>query len=203
MRLALLELRCQKADEQALQGGFEAPVADARAFVEHDLGRLDLIGVAVFVGEVNDLFDAGLDDHLGALVARKETHIDAAVAQVGGDRVEHRVQFRVADIRVFGVEELSLAFPGQLVIGTAPGKAVVADTDDLVLVVGDAGPHLSVGVLAALGGKQGHRHEVLVPGEVVLSFHRVSSPFWAWNFRRRSRQVLRPQTVSTKLRTAL
>ena len=156
-------------------GGFQLAVGDF-ALVEHPFGRFGIVGLGVFVGEVDYLLDARLDDRLGALVAGKEADIDAASFQVAADRVEDRVQFGVADIRVLRFEPLSFALPGDEVVIHADGKSVVPDADDLVLATDDARPHLGVGVFAAHRRELGDSHEVLVPADIVLSLMHRAPP---------------------------
>ena len=76
----------------------------------------------------------------------------------------------MADVRVFGRQEIPLAIPGKLIIGAADGKAVVAHADNLVLVIGDAGTYLGVGIFAPFCREQGDGHEILIPAQVIGSF---------------------------------
>ena len=57
--------------------------------------------VAVFVREVDDGLDAGLDDHLGALVTREQGDVDGASGDILRVFVEDRVHLRVTNIHVF------------------------------------------------------------------------------------------------------
>ena len=57
----------------------------------------------VFIREVNDLFDAGLDDRLRALVAGEQGHVDTAALQIRAPVIEDRVQLRMADVGVFRI----------------------------------------------------------------------------------------------------
>jgi len=69
-----------KAHQEALKFGFQPPVADSRAFIEHYFGRLDLVGVAIFVGEIDYFTDTGLDNDLRTFIAREESDINPAIA---------------------------------------------------------------------------------------------------------------------------
>ena len=131
--------------------------------IEHGLRRLHRIGIAVFIGEINDLANARLHDHLDAFIAGKERDIDAAPAQVGGNGVQHRIEFGVANVGIFAFEEIAITAPGHVIVGTAARQAVVADADDAVLLVDDAGANLGVRVFAALRRQERHSHEVFIP----------------------------------------
>ena len=104
--------------------------------------------MAVLVGEIDNFPYPGLNDHLGALITGEKPDINATATQVGGDGIEHRIQFGMADIGILGFQKPALALPGQFVIGTTAGKTIVANTDNLVLVVGDACPNRVLGTLS-------------------------------------------------------
>ena len=139
--------------------------------LEHGLGRFDGVGIVVLIREVDDLADARLHDYFDAFVTGKKRDIDAALAQIGGDGVQDRVQFGVANVGVFAFEKTAVAAPGHVVVGAAARQAVVADADDAVLVVDDAGPDLGVRVFAALRRQEGHSHEVFIPRQIIAAFH--------------------------------
>ena len=84
------------------------------------------------------------------------------------------VQLRVDDVGVFGL--LSFPVPGEFIIRTALGHTVVARGNDDVVLGHDAGAHLGVWVLAPPGRQHGDTHEILVPTDIILSFH-GNSPF--------------------------
>ena len=74
--------------------------------------------------------------------------------------------------RIFGLEDgsaLGRARPWQNVVGAVFGKAVVADADNLILLVDNARAHLSARILAPLSAQYRHGQEVLVPVDVVGS----------------------------------
>ena len=56
---------------------------------------------AVLVRQIDDLLDAALDDHLGALVAREQRHVDGAAGHVLRVLVEDGVHLRVAHVHIF------------------------------------------------------------------------------------------------------
>ena len=104
-----------------------------------------IILVLVFIREVDDRLYPGLDDHLGTLVTGEERHIDAAVGDFLRVLVEDGVHLCVADVHVLGLQRVGRGLaPGQLVVGTAAGKTVVADTDDTFLLVDYTGSNLLV-----------------------------------------------------------
>ena len=145
---------------------FDLPVNDAGGG-EHFLRRSVHRRAVVFVGEINDLFDAGLDDRLRALVAGEQRHVDTAAVKVRAAIVEDRVQLRVADVGVFRVGVVpgdGNARPGKHVVAASAREAVVAHGHDFVFLADDAGADLRVRVLAALRGEQRDAHEVFVPG---------------------------------------
>lgn len=145
------------------------PVLDAGA-VEHTSGCPDRIGLGVFVRQVDDFPNAGLNDDFGAFVAGKVGDIDRAIVQVGVDLVQDRVEFGVADVRILGVEKVALSRPRILVVRTAEGQPIVTDSDDFLLLVDDTGAHAGVGVLAPERGKQRNAHEIFVPGQIIFAF---------------------------------
>lgn len=55
---------------------------------------------AVLVREIDDLLDAALDDHLGALVAREEGDVDRAPLDVRRVLVQYGVHLGVAHVQV-------------------------------------------------------------------------------------------------------
>jgi hypothetical protein len=93
----------------------------------------DGIGVGILVRQVDHLADSRLDNYLGALVTGEKGRIDGATGKIAGHTVEDGVEFRVADVWVFGVQKISLAAPGQGVIGAAGGESVVPYPDDAFL----------------------------------------------------------------------
>ena len=132
--------------------------------------------VVVLVRVIDDLFDAALDDGLGALVAGEQRHIHPRALEVAVGRVEDGVQLRMADIHVFGLQRVALPLPGHVVVVAADRHAVVAQRQDLVFRADDAGPHLAVAVLRPHGREQRDAHKVFVPADIVLAFH-VTRPF--------------------------
>lgn len=136
---------------------------------EHPLGGQGGGAVGVFIGKVQHFLYTALNDGLGALVAGKQGHIQAAASQVPPVGVEDGVQLRVDHIGVLGLGPLPL--PGVLVVGTALGHAVVARGNDDVVLGHDTGAHLGVGVLAPLCRQHGNAHKVFVPADIVLPFH--------------------------------
>ena len=88
----------------------EPPGLDASE-PEHDRGRLIGIRVAVLVGQKHDFRDAGLDNRLGALVAREQRRVDGAADKVRTVAVKYRVQLSVTDERILRLEWCSLSAP--------------------------------------------------------------------------------------------
>jgi hypothetical protein len=77
----------------------------------------------------------------------------------------------MTDIGIFGLKKGALTIPGQNIIGTTQRETVIANPDNFILVVGNAGPYLGVGIFGSLGGEEGDSHKILIPGEIVQSFH--------------------------------
>ena len=69
--------------------------------VEHPLAGDGAALVAVLVREVDDGLDAGLDDHLGALVAGEQGDVDGTPGHVLRVFVEDGIHLRVANVHVF------------------------------------------------------------------------------------------------------
>ena len=109
-------------------------------------GDGDLL-VGMFIGIIEDLPDARLDDHLGTLVAGEQGHVDDTVGYALGVLVKDGVHLCVADVHVLGLQRVRRALaPRQLVVGAAAGKTVVADTDDTFLIVDYTGSNLLVNI---------------------------------------------------------
>ena len=126
--------------------GNKLTVLDACHVQESLAGDGDLL-VGVFIGIIEDLPDARLDDHLGTLVAGEQGHVDDAVGYALGVFVEDGVHLCVADVHVLGLQRVGGALsPRQLVVGAAAGKTVVADTDDTFLIVDYTGSNLLVDI---------------------------------------------------------
>ena len=125
----------------------------------------------VLVAVIDHLGDAGLDDGLGALVAGEKGHIHPGTLQVVVGAVQDGVQFRMADVHVFGVQRLTLPVPGHGVVIATDGHTVVAQGQNLVLRADDAGAHLTAGVFGAHGGEQGDAHKIFIPVDVIGAFH--------------------------------
>ena len=62
-----------------------------------------------------------------------------------------------------------LPLPGELIVGTTLGEAVVSHGQDLVVLAHDARADLCVRILGAHGRKLCNSHEILVPGNVSVS----------------------------------
>mmetsp|Transcript_5977 Transcript_5977/g.17480 ORF Transcript_5977/g.17480 Transcript_5977/m.17480 type:complete len:226 (-) Transcript_5977:90-767(-) len=145
--------------------------------VQHAARGDELGQVMVLVTQVYHLGDTTLDDELGALIAREESHIHAAASHGRGILVQYRIDFCVHHIHVFGVE-LAAAFtrPWELVVTAACGEPVVADADNAIVRVDDTGADLSRRVLGPHGAEERHRHEVVVPGQVIRSLGPSTAP---------------------------
>jgi hypothetical protein len=159
-----------KINRQCCSLGDELPVGYIGRLVQHDLGSFDRIGVGVFVRQINDLFYAGLYNDFCAFVAWKEPHINSTSPKITGDGVENRIQLSMTDIGIFGIKKISLAVPRQVVIGAAPGEAVIPYTDNFVFSVGDTCTYLGTGVFTSLRREEGNRHKIFVPGKIIGSF---------------------------------
>ena len=67
------------------------------------------------------------------------------------------------DIGVFLLGELPRPSPWILMVVAAVRHPVVADADDMLVLVDDAGADLRMRILAAVGGKERHAHKILIP----------------------------------------
>lgn len=114
---------------------------------------MDRKGGGVFVGEVDNLGNTGLDDGFGAFVAGEKGDVETTAFEADGVGVEDGVELGVADVEVFAFEILGgvALDPGEVMVGAAVGHAVVAEADDAFVGVGNAGTDLGVGVFAAFG----------------------------------------------------
>ena len=83
-----------------LHSRYKLLIFDAR-HVKQSLACNGAALVAVLVGEVDDGLDAGLDDHLGALITREQGDVDGASGDVLRVFVEYGIHLRVANIHVF------------------------------------------------------------------------------------------------------
>jgi hypothetical protein len=71
---------------------------------QHLSGCAHGVGVLVLVGQIYDLGNAALYDHLGALVAGEKAHVYCAALYICAILVEDGIHLRVAHVRVLGVE---------------------------------------------------------------------------------------------------
>ena len=94
-----------------LSTALELPVPDTGP-VEHHLGCPHRVTLLILVRHIDYLFDAGLDNHLGTFVARKEPHIDAAIVQLMTDGVQNSIDLGMTHIRVLRIQEISFPSPG-------------------------------------------------------------------------------------------
>ncbi len=138
--------------------------------LQHTPGRDKVLPAGIFVRQVDDLTDAGLDDGLAAFIAGEQCCIDLAAAQVHTDIIQDGIELCMTNIGILGLEKSALVLPGKIIIADAGGQTVIAYAYNFILLVHNTGAHLGRGVLAALPGKQGHAHEVFVPGNIVGSF---------------------------------
>ena len=111
-----------------------------------------------------------MNNHLGAFVARKKPHVDSTAPQISRDGVEHRIELSVTDIGVFGRQKIPLSIPRQFVIRAANWEAVVANSNNLILIIGDTGTDLGIGIFASFSLKQGHGHKIFITAQIVGSF---------------------------------
>src|SRR4029077_18774849 len=146
---------------------------DRRDLLERDIGvRQQLLdGVQLVRLLVEDPLDAGIDEHLEAVDARRVRDVDAGVADAGA--VLRRLRDRV-DLGVDAAEAVLLDLaarsggaidetPDVEAVRQARRRSVVARRED-VLVTHDDGAHLRAQAGRALGDLPGDREEVLVPG---------------------------------------
>ena len=125
----------------------------------------------VFIDNKKLLLDAALDDALGALVAGEKGHIHPRPPQVAVGGIQNRVELGMADIHIFCLQRRPFPLPGHLVIAAAGRHTVLPQRKNLVFRADDAGAHLAVAVLGPHGRKQGNAHEILVPADIVSTFH--------------------------------
>ena len=78
-----------------LHSRYKLLIFDAR-HVKQPLAGNGAALVAVLVREVDDCLDPGLDDHLGALVAREQCNVDAASRHILGVLVQDGIHLRMA-----------------------------------------------------------------------------------------------------------
>ena len=138
------------------------------AFFEHELAGFDAVSVGIFIVGIDDSFDAGLNDSFGAFIAGKKSNIKRAASKVG-NTVKHGIKFGVTNVRVFSVEWVAVACPRHFGISNACWHTVIANGDDFMFRIDDAGANLRVRVFAAFGGEMGDAHEVLVPANVIFA----------------------------------
>ena len=84
--------------------------------------------------------------------------------------IQNRIRLRMDDVGVFRIQEFPFARPRKQIVIAAKGKPIIADADDSVPLIDDAGSDLRVRILAAHGGKEGDAHEVTVPIDVISPF---------------------------------
>jgi len=159
---------CREGDADALSAWFVLSVLDAR-HIEHTLGGLHRVRLAIFVRYEDDAFDTTLNDQLRAIVAGKEHDVHCAACARSTVFVQDRVHFCVAYERVFGgINALRrVSSPRQLIVAAAPRKAVIANAHDALLLIHNARTDLRRRVFAAHRGQHRHREKVLRPRKVI------------------------------------
>lgn len=128
----------------------------------------------VEVVKIDDFFDAGLDDGLGAFDAREVMDIDPGTGEFThvATEIKDGIELTVTDVWIFGVIVV-FGFansPGHKIIGEAVGGAVVADREDAIVATDDASADLGIGILAAHGSEGGNADKIFVPAQIILSF---------------------------------
>lgn len=109
-----------------------------------------LCGLVVATFVVDNLFDAGLDENLGAFVTGEEGGVASRLLR-GEIAIEDSVDFGVDNVGVLGVGEGTITCPGELVVGTPSGEAVVANTNNFLLLIHQSGADLGGGVFGPVG----------------------------------------------------
>lgn len=126
--------------------------------------------------EVDDLSHTYLSELLGTLIAGEVGHIDLCPTELSVESavVEHSVTLSMDHIGVLGVQwVIGYLVPGELVIGPAVGRTVVAKAQDPILSRYDAGSHLSRGVLRPIGYEESHPHEGVIPAGSNSRWHSI------------------------------
>ena len=146
-----------------LQGlAFVGPDFDPGHLEELPGGKVDR-SAGIFVAQVDEFLDAGLNDGFRALVAGEEGHVNRAAPQVApAPGIEDGVELGMANVEILAFESFPVA-PGDFVVVDPPRHAVIADRDDLLVAIDDAGADLGRGVFAPHRRKEGNAHEVFVP----------------------------------------
>mmetsp|Transcript_10575 Transcript_10575/g.30943 ORF Transcript_10575/g.30943 Transcript_10575/m.30943 type:complete len:260 (-) Transcript_10575:1579-2358(-) len=140
---------------------------------QHGTTGTTSVRIVVFVLEIDNLLDARLDDLFGAVLARKQCHVEGTavhVRTVTPLAVENGVDLGVRDVHVLVVDLVVVQFsPRHVVVVQSARHAVVSQPNDPALIVDDAGSDLRAGVLRPLGRQECHAHEIVLPRQVVFA----------------------------------
>lgn len=82
----------------------------------------------------------------------------------------------MAHIRVFGIEAVAFALPGEIFVVEAVWSAVVTDGQNAVVITDNTSTDLGAGVFAAHGGKGSNSDKVLIPTKIILAFFTHLTP---------------------------
>lgn len=160
---SLIVINFREVDDDFLVAGNKLTVPDAGS-VQHPLGSDCVRPVTVLVGQEDDFLDPRLDDDFRALIAGEQSDIQSAAFHVDAVLVEDRVDLRVTDVHVlvFG-RILRVLRPGKSVVAAVNREPVVADADDVLLLIHNAGTDLGRRVFASLSCQEGDSHEIFFP----------------------------------------
>lgn len=118
----------------------------------------------MFVTEVNHLFNLRLNYDFSTFIARKQSDIERAAFNIDRILVEYRIHFSMTHVGVFVLEKIVRVLrPGILIVAAVHGKPVVADANDMLVLVDDASANLSCWIFASLSGEKCDAHEVFFP----------------------------------------
>ena len=132
----------------------------------------------ILVVEVDDLADACLRQELCALMAGEKRHIDRRALHVlqAPPEVQDRVCLGVHDIAMLVIQRIVRGAPREIVVVDSGRGAVIADAQDAVVRVSDAGTDLGIGILAAELCRDSDPHEELVPRDDISALVRHGQP---------------------------
>lgn len=139
--------------------------------IHHTARRNKQVICGIFIGKINHFPDPFLDHRLCAFGARKERRVDHAAPEIAVTAVQDGIHFGVADVQVLRIERTAFALPRKLIVGTAARHAVVTDCKNTLFRTHNTGANLCAGILAPAGRQQCDAHEILIPADIIRSFH--------------------------------
>lgn len=138
--------------------------------VKHPLSRYRVRLFRVLIRHVDNFLDLGLNDDLGALITREQSHIESASFHIEAVLVQNCVYLGMTHVHVLVLQVDLWSFrPRKRIIWAADRKTIVPNTHYFLLGVYNTSSDLCSRIFATSSGQKGDRHEIFFPFQVVLA----------------------------------